>query len=182
LSGDPQAAAGAEAKRSTFVNVVAWFGIATGSCATPIAVVQTLMLGTLAPQLHAVLESQELAQLPAPLRLVFANFELVFQAFLAAAAATLVFSIGLLKRRNWGRLGVIALLGVAIVQQLVLFGIQMSMGTAVLAPGGEAMPELHAAMLLMQVIGGVLTVVQVGVCGWLIWKLQTPTVRAEFGA
>jgi len=101
--------------------------------------------------------------------------------FLAGAVATLVFSIGLLKRKNWGRLGVIALLGVAVVQQFVLFWIQMSMGSTVGSPGDAAMPELHAAMLLMQVVGGVLTVVQVGVCLWLIWKLQTPEIRAEFG-
>ena len=181
MSSEPQATAGASAKRSSFVNVIAWFGIATGACATPIAVIQALMLGTLAPQLQAALESQELAQLPAPVRLVLANFELVFQVFLAGAVATLVFSIGLLKRKNWGRLGVIALLGVAVVQQFVLFWIQMSMGSTVGSPGDAAMPELHAAMLLMQVVGGVLTVVQVGVCLWLIWKLQTPEVRAEFG-
>jgi len=55
------------------------------------------------------------------------------------------------------------------------------MGSTVGSPGDAAMPELHAAMLLMQVVGGVLTVVQVGVCLWLIWKLQTPEIRAEFG-
>jgi len=170
------------ANRSAFVNIVAWFGIATGACATPIALIQTFMMGTLAPRLQAALESQELAQLPAPLLLVFANFELLFQVFLVGSLATLVFSIGLLKRKNWGRLGVIALVGVAIAQQFVLFWIQLSMGSTVEAPGGEALPELHAAMLLMQVVGGVLTVVQVGVCAWLIWKLQTPQVRAEFGA
>jgi hypothetical protein len=181
LSGDPQGPVATPATRSTLVNVIAWFGIATGACATPVAVIQTLMLGTLAPQLQAALESQEMAQMPAPVRLAFENFELVFQVFLAAAVATLVFSIGLLKRKNWGRLGVIALLGVAIVQQLLLFWVQMSMGTALSVPGGEGLPELQAAMLLMQVVGGVLTVVQVGVCAWLIWKLQTPAIRAEFG-
>ena len=180
MSAEPQSVRG-NTKRSTFVNVIAWFGIATGACATPIAVIQTLMLGTLAPQLQAALESQELSQLPAPVRLLFANFELLFQAFLVGSVVTLVVSIGLLKRKNWGRLGVIALLGVAIVQQFVLFWIQMSMGSTVAAPGEEAMPELHAAMVMMQVVGGVLTVVQVGVCAWLIWKLQTPEIRAEFG-
>src|SRR4029450_12545874 len=117
--------------------------IATGACATPIAVIQTLMLGTLAPQLQAALESQELAQLPAPVRLVFANFELVFLSFLAGAVATLVFSIGLLKRKNWGRLGVIALLGLAIVQQFVLFWIQLSMGSTVEVPGGQPLPAVR---------------------------------------
>ena len=182
MSSEPQATAGASAKRSSFVNVIAWFGIATGACATPIAVIQALMLGTLAPQLQAALESQELAQLPAPVRLVLANFELLVQVLLIGSLATLVFSIGLLKRKNWGRLGVIALVGVAIAQQFVLFWIQLSMGSTAEAPGGQALPELQSVMLLMQVVGGVLTVVQVGVCAWLIWKLQTPQIRAEFGA
>jgi hypothetical protein len=168
--------------RSVFVNVLAWFGIATGACGTPIALIQAFMMGTLAPQLQAALESEQLAQLPSPLRLVLANFELLFQVFLIGSVATLVLSIGLLKRRDWGRLGVIALLGVAIAQQLVLFWIQLSLGGSFQAPGGQPMPELQAAVLLMQVVGGALTVAQVGVCAWLIWKLQTPQVRAEFGA
>lgn len=169
------------AKRSTFVNLVAWFGIATGACATPIAVIQALMMGTIRTQLSAALDSQELAQLPGPVRLLFANFELLFQAFLVVSVATLVCSIGLLKRKNWGRLGVIALVAVAIAQQFVLFWIQLSMGNTVGVPG-ETPPEIHTAMLLMQVVGGVLTVVQVGVCAWLIWKFTTPSIRAEFGA
>ena len=76
----------------------------------------------------------------------------------------------------------IALVAFAIAQQFVLFWVQLSMGSPVEAPGGEALPELQSVMLLMQVVGGVLTVVQVGVCAWLIWKLQTPQIRAEFGA
>jgi len=163
------------------VNVIAWFGIATGACATPIAVIQAIMMGTLAPQVQAALESEQFAQLPSAVRLMLANFQLLIQAFLLGSVATLVFSIGLLKRKNWGRLGVIALLVVAVVQQFVLFWIQLSMGGTA-GPPGEAMPELQAAMVVMQVVGGVLTVVQVGVCGWLIWKLQTPEIRAEFDA
>jgi len=182
VNASTQGPGAAPANRSSFVNIVAWFGIATGACASPIALIPTLLMGTLVPQLQAGLESPELAQLPAPVRLVFANFELLVQVLLIGSLATLVFSIGLLKRKNWGRLGVIALVGVAIAQQFVLFWIQLSMGSTVAAPGGQALPELQSVMLLMQVVGGVLTVVQVGVCAWLIWKLQTPQIRAEFGA
>ncbi len=182
MNGSPQGQGAAPAKRSTFVNLIAWFGIATGACATPIALIPTLLMGTLAPQLQAGLESQELAQLPAPVRLVLANFALLVQVLLIGSLATLVFSIGLLKRKNWGRLGVIALVALAIAQQFVLFWVQLSMGSTVEAPGGQALPELQSVMLLMQVVGGVLTVVQVGVCAWLIWKLQTPQIRAEFDA
>lgn len=182
MNASTQGPRAAPANRSSFVNIVAWFGIATGACASPIALIPTLLMGTLVPQLQAGLESPELAQLPAPVRLVLANFELLVQVLLIGSLATLVFSIGLLKRKNWGRLGVIALVGVAIAQQFVLFWIQLSMGSTVAAPGGQALPELQSVMLLMQVVGGVLTVVQVGVCAWLIWKLQTPQIRAEFGA
>jgi hypothetical protein len=55
------------------------------------------------------------------------------------------------------------------------------MGDA-MGAAGEAPRELGAAMLLLQVLGGFLTVLQVGVCAWMIWKLETPAIRAEFGA
>ena len=69
--------------------------------------------------------------------------------------------------------------GVAIAQQFVLFWIQLSMGSTVAAPGGQALPELQSVMVLMQVVG-VLTVVR---WAWLRLddrKLQTPQIRAEF--
>jgi hypothetical protein len=114
-------------------------------------------------------------------RYLFEHLGLVSQLFLIGSLVTLVCSYGLLKRRNWGRLGVIALVAVAIVQQIGLFWLQLGMGNVVGVPG-ETLPEIGAALLLLQVVGGVLTVVQVGVCAWLIWKLTTPGIRAEFGA
>jgi len=167
--------------RSTFVTLVAWLGIGTAACATPVALVQSLMAGTLSAQVEAALDTDALAHLPFAMRYALEHVGLLSQAFLAASLVTLGVSIGLLKRKEWGRLGVIALLGVAILQQLGLFWLQLTMGDA-MGAAGETPRELAAAMLLLQVVGGVLTVVQVGVCGWMIWKLMTPEIRAEFGA
>ena len=76
--------------------------------------------------------------------------------------------------------GVFALTRSAILQQFGLFWLQLTMGNA-MGAAGEAPRELGAAMLLLQVVGGVLTVLQVGVCAFMIWKLTTPAIRAEFG-
>ena len=182
-TSDSRRQAGPEASqtRSKLVTAVAWFGIATSGCATPVALLQTLMVGTLSEQVASALDSPELSQMPAPVQYLFQHLGPLSWLFLLGSLATLVCSIGLLKRMNWGRLGVIALLVVAILQQFVLFAIQLSMGSAV-GVAGETPQEIKAALVVLQVVGGVLTVAQVGVCAWLIWKLGTPAIRAEFGA
>ena len=163
------------------MTVTAWFGIATAGCATPMALVQSLMVGTLEEQVQAALDTEQLAHLPFAIRYTLEHVGLLSHGFLAASLVTLVVSIGLLKRKEWGRVGVIALLGVAILQQLGLFWLQLTMGDA-MGAAGDAPRELGAAMLLLQVVGGFLTVLQVGVCAWMIWKLRTPAIRAEFGS
>jgi len=167
--------------RSTFVTLTAWFGIATAGCATPMALVQSLMVGTLKEQVQAAFDTEQLAHLPSAIRYPLDHIGLLSHLFLAASLVTLVVSIGLLKRKEWGRLGVIAVLGVTIPLQLGLFWLQLTMGDT-MGAAGEAPRELGAAMLLLQVVGGVLTVLQVGVCIWMIWKLATPAIRAEFGS
>ena len=180
---DSRRQAGPEASptRSRLVTAVAWLGIATSGCVTPVALVQTLMVGTLSEQVASALDSPELSQVPAPVRYLFEHLGPLSWLFLLGSVATLVCSIGLLRRRNWGRLGVIALLVVGVLQQFGLFAIQLSMGASVGVPG-ETPQEIKAVLVLLQVVGGILTVAQVAVCAWLIWKLGTPTIRAEFGA
>jgi hypothetical protein len=170
--------------RSTFVTLVAWFGIVTAGCATPMALVQSLMVGTLSEQIRSALDSEALAQLPVAVRYVLEHLGALSFTFLLGSVVTLVFSIGLLKRKHWGRQGVLVLLVVAIVQQLLLFWIQVSVVGQAGAPAGlsEMPQEVGAGLLAMEVLGGVLTVLQIGVCGWMIWKLRTPAIRAEFQA
>jgi hypothetical protein len=168
--------------RSTFVTLVAWFGIVTAGCATPMALIQSLMVGTLSEQIRSALDSEALSQLPVAIRYVIEHLGALSFSFLLGSVVTLAFSIGLLKRKEWGRQGVVVLLAVAILQQLVLFWVQVSVVGQAGAPAGLAeMPqEIGAGLLLMEVLGGVLTVLQVGVCVWMMWKLRTPAIRAEF--
>jgi hypothetical protein len=172
----------AEPPRSKFVTLVAWFGIVTAGCATPLALVQSLMVGMLSEQIHSALDNEALSQLPFAIRYMLEHLGAISFSFLLGSVVTLAFSIGLLKRKEWGRLGVVVLLVVAIVQQLILFWIQVSVVGQAGAPAGltEMPQELGAGLLMMEVLGGVLTVLQVGVCAWMIWKLGTPAIRAEF--
>ena len=140
------------------------------------------MVGTLSDEIRSALDSEALSQLPAAIRYALEHLGAISFAFLLGSLVTLVFSIGLLKRKEWGRQGVVALLVVAIVQQLVLFWIQVSVVGEAGAPAGlaEVPQEIGGVLLLMEVLGGVLTLLQVGVCAWMIWKLRTPAIRAEF--
>jgi hypothetical protein len=164
------------------VTLAAWFGIVTAGCATPMALVQSLMVGTLSEQIRSALDNEALSQLPVAARYVLDHLGAISFSFLLGSVVTLVCSIGLLKRKEWGRQGVVVLLVVAIVQQLVLFWIQVWVVGQAGAPAGltEMPREIGASLLLMEVLGGVLTVLQVGVCAWMIWKLGTPAIRAEF--
>ena len=181
MSGTPASGPTGPA-RSTFVTLVAWFGIVTAGCAAPVALLQSLMAGTLSEQVRAALDSEVLAHLPVAVRYVFEHMGAISLAFLLGSVATLACSIALLKRKEWGRQGVVALLVVAILQQLVLFWVQVSVVGEVGAPAGlgEMPREIGAGLMMMEVLGGVLTVLQVGVCAWMIWKLATPAIRAEF--
>lgn len=175
---DRQAAA-----QSTFVTVLAWIFIALSGLATFIAILQNVVINTVFPfeQMDATLAKD--ASTPAMALFLFGHLRLIFFAVFAVSATTLAAAIGLLKRRNWARLGFIALLSLGIVWNVVGLVVQHAMLGAA-PPTQNVPPELAADFQAMSsrmfVVGAVMAAGFSLLYGWLILRLASPAVRAEF--
>ena len=104
-------------KKSTFVNVVAWIFIVLAGFATLISILQNIMISVMFPvdEMNQVFENaptQE--QIPFLAKFMFSHIQLFFLSFLAVSGTTFVSAIGLLRRRNWGRVILMAIMGLGI--------------------------------------------------------------------
>lgn len=169
-------------ERSTFVTVVAWILIVVSAFTTLITLLQNLMV-------HFVFRSAGIdmtahpppSDAPAFARFLFEHMELVFLAFLLVSALTLVASIGLLKRMNWARLVVVALmaLGVAwclggLVVQVVMM---LSVRDQFMQPGG---PGMSAFFYIFIAVNMLISLAFAGLFGWIAKRLLSPPIIAEF--
>jgi len=97
------------------------------------------------------------------------------------SAITLVASIGLLRRLNWGRLLFIALLVLSIVWQVAGLALQQAIFSMLPAVPPEAgAPPVEQFLHVMRVAGVVLTLAFAVLFGWIIKRLVSPAVVAEF--
>ncbi len=164
---------------NSFVTVMAWISIALGV----LGVVSGLMQAALLPALpvEAMLQPLEAADaaLPPALAWTFGHLQLLNLLSLLSSALFAWVSWGLLKRREWGRLGFIAFLVLGALAGLVgaaWFGhILDGLG------GGEdidpMLQSLQSAMRTMMWLGAVAVAL---LHGAIVWKLCTPAIRAEF--
>src|SRR5690606_1207948 len=100
------------------------------------------------------------------------------------SAAKLACSIGLLKRRNWARLGFVALLGLAIACNLAGLVLQFEVIDVVReelrgeAAGGG--PDLQGVVTVMMVMATVFALAYVALYAWIAKRLLSPAIAAEF--
>jgi hypothetical protein len=101
-----------------------------------------------------------------------------------ASGATLVAAIGLLRRRNWARVTLIAILGLGVAANLAALVIPSFVSLSV--PG--AVPTQSAAFdanvhWMISVLRAFLSFFAIAVSGlfaWLIRRLHSRSIRAEF--
>lgn len=169
--------------RSSFVTVVAWIFIILAGFATLISVLQNIMVHTVfsADQMQEAMNAAKVQQpsIPPAFAFMFGNLKLFFAAFLILSVAMLTSSIGLLRRKNWGRVMFIALLA---------FGIAWSVGGLVLQyfvigamesqPAGA--PEFRSFANVMLIFSSVIAIGVAVLFGWIIKRLVSPTIRQEF--
>jgi hypothetical protein len=176
------------APRSAFVTVVAWFGIALGGMSVLVGVLQMVMVSVMFSEgPWAELDQQSLHDMPRWFGWIFGHFQLLVAANLLAMGVLLAASIGLLRRRNWARIVIVALLVLGIVANLGGLGLQLAMMQSM--PGFDAAgapADFAASFARMRAI--ILVVSAVVACafavlyGWIIRRLSSPAVRSEFGA
>jgi len=170
--------------RSSFVTVTAWIFIALSGFASLISILQNIMIQTL-------FRSQEFTQAmhemprnsPHIAGFMFNHFPQVFLLFLVISLASLVFSIGLLLRKNWARLCFIGLMVFAIlwqiggiVLQLFMFSFMRGQFTQI-----HNAPDMSVVFVAFAVIGVLFALGFSVLFGWIARKLLSPPIAAEFG-
>lgn len=167
---------------SSFVTGMAWISIALGV----LGVVSGLMQAVLLPALPIESMLQSLqgtdAALPPALAWMFGHLQLLNLLSLLSSALFAWVSWGLLKRREWGRLGFIAFLVLGALAGLVgaawfgrvLDGINASVALSDIDPLAA---QLQAAMRMAAGLGAAAVVL---LHGAITWKLCTPAIRGEF--
>lgn len=173
--------------RSLFVTVVAWLGIAFGlmTLATGAVMVYgfTVLFG--GPQLEAELATMAAdPHVPAYAGWVLGHLSVLIYATAALGLAVLAASVAMLRRRNWGRLGVLATLWLGIAVNLA--GAALTVLAVQLLPA-DLLREATASGidaqritwgLMATVVGAVIIIVALQ--AWIIQQLMGAETRREF--
>lgn len=124
-------------------------------------------------------------KLPPVVRYVVSHPELYFVVFWSLTVLTLIAAIGLLRRRNWARLYFVAVLALGIAWQLAGMWIQRELHTAMTGTLQDIPRDAADAFASVQTVIEVGTTVVVFALivlfAWLIKRLVSEEVRAEFG-
>src|SRR5258708_7056297 len=176
------------ATKSNFVTVVAWIFIAFSGFATFIPLLQNLMVAIMPKAFfNQARKAPTLTRtMPAGPRFMFAHFQLMVLVMFIVCAATLISSIGLLRRHNWARLVFVTLLGLGGLYNVGAIFLQQSM-TASFGrpfPAGSALgPADQQFQQMVAPMKATMVVIEIGFAAlfcWIIVKLVSPPIRAEF--
>lgn len=182
--------------RSSFVNATAWITLCLSILSLLMLALQVVMfLAAGRTGLFSKLQEQLALD---PQASAFLSMALEWLPWLAVliTVQNLLFvtaSVGLLKRREWGRKLFIALLALVIVWQIVMIPLQWSMMDhfqGLMMMGQEVRPEMQAMMqaqmeatsIISRLFSAAFGLIFAALFAWLIWKLRSPRVRAEFAA
>jgi hypothetical protein len=175
---------------TSFVTVLAWISIAMALLGLMYGVMQAIVGLVMPPDYYLRMLNPyggEPPQLPPLMDWIYTHTLLLGVLMAALSAVFLWVSWGVLKRREWGRKGFIAVLVLGTLWQFAsLLAIpQFIEGTLAIQAGafpqGLAMPpELETFMTAAMLMGGGVAVVFAALHVWIIWKLCTPPVRSEF--
>ncbi len=186
--GIPDSDAATAAKRTFFVTAIGWLGILFGLL-TVLAVVAGAHLFNVnfgGPGLDAELADMAAdPRVPAYHGWLLTHLSLLFYAAVAFGLAVVALSIALLRRRNWGRLGILATLwlGVAAnvagaVAMLLLLDAFPDAAAKELAAAGVDFERVMWGLKAMVVGAGMMVV---SVHAWIIYRLVDVEARREFG-
>jgi hypothetical protein len=177
-----------EAPRSNFVTVLAWVLIVGSGLLTFVAVMQAVMLTFVFP--HGFWSNPQpphaSENIPPLVQFLASKAQYFFLAFWLLAVVTLAASIGLLRRKNWARLIVICIFGLGVVWNLGGIWLQGQMVSTFTQLPAQTPPEFAQQMqhtfVVMRVVTAIFAIAVAIVFAWLIRRLVSARVKAEFGA
>jgi len=169
--------------RSQFVTKLAWAFIAMSVLGMLVAIAQNLMVHMLMPELEsAMAQARTTPGAPPFAGMLLGGLRDAFAFGMLTTACMLAASIGLLRRNNVARLAFITFLVLAIAWNVVGLGMQAVLFSHMpvqefAQEGGLDMRPMFRAIFAFGVL---LAVVIAGVFGWIIKRLTSPAIRAEF--
>ena len=170
--------------RSLFVNITAWVFIVLGAAANALALVQGASTASLLPGLALNFGSKPLQGL---VGLLAGHMPWVTGATLALSAATLAAAIGLLLRLEWARRAFIVVVVLAIVANVAGVWLQQELlqGLIDQTLSRNTLPREAAGLFggfatAARIAALTLSVATCLLLGWVIQRLNTPSVRQEF--
>lgn len=177
------------APRSTFVNVVAWVFLVFSGLGVLVGLLQNLLIHTVFP---ADVFEQVAAQQPQPgmppyVLWIFGHFKLFFALGLLLSVAHFVAALGLLRRWGWARwlfiglmaFGIVSSLGGMVLQASVMSGMYEQFSMLHDARPGH-MPNMGPFFIGIGVMSALMSLGFVALYGWIIKRLLSPAVAAEF--
>jgi hypothetical protein len=174
--------------RSTFVTVVAWIFIAIAGFATFISLLQALMFTFVFPADEFLKgdASREMEEMPAFFRFMIQNMQWFFVMFWSLCVLTLVAAVGLLRRKNWARVIFVGLMAFGILWNLGGIWLQEQMMSSFSKLPAHAPPEMgtgfEAMMVVMRFVWGAFAIGMSILFAWIIKRLISRSIRAEFNA
>ena len=170
-------------RATALVTVLGWISVALGAMGVASGLLQAAVLPVLQPR--QMLAQIDDAGMPVPpaLAWMLEHLQWLNLASILASALLLLVAWGLLRRREWGRKGFIALLVLSALGSLAgaawfghfmdgLVGMQQQM-----AGDDPVFARLQLAMRMTLWAGAIAVAV---LHGWLAWLLGTAPVRAQF--
>lgn len=171
----PSAAPG---RGSAFVTVTAALSLGLGALGLASGLLQALMLAVLpAPALLAPFEQGGMP-LPPVLHALLVHLPMLNLAATAVSGVLMLLAWGLLRRREWGRRGFIALLVLAALANFALPVWLPGLATPVAGLDDPLLARLRQAVRLAFWLAALAVA---GIHAWIVWKLGQPAIRAEFG-
>jgi hypothetical protein len=172
--------------QSTFVTVVAWIFIGLSAGSTLISILQNVLLNVVFSSGFPVDDARK--HMPPLVAFLFGHVRLYFLAFLLVSVATLCTSIGLLLRREWARIALIGILAFGILWMIGGIVLQQWLLPSIFDVGhlpAQAPPEFEAGMrgmmMTIRIFSALWAIVISVLYGWIIWRLRSPAIAAEFG-
>jgi hypothetical protein len=162
---------------STFVTVLAWILIVLNAMGVFMALMQNVMINFVMPNIFPSAPGQ--SGVPFPL----APFRAIGLIFLGVVAFLLYAGFALLKRRNWARRTFVVVFGLTIVACVLWvagFGIALLFGGLPQSAQGPMLGRDRSAFMVMIAMFGVYAVAVCVLCGWLIKRLRSTAIKAEF--
>lgn len=170
-------------QRSTFVTLLAWIFIILSGFGTMIFILQNIMVHIM----FDMPEFQEALQTPMPgappfMAFLMAHFRWFAGLLLLSTIVTLVASIGLLKRKNWARLTIVTMLILSIFSNLAGMVMQLMALPAMQAqfPAIPDAPDMRIFMIAIAIFSLLITLAFTVLFGWIVKRLLSPAIVAEF--